>query len=362
MSSPRWRPLDTYPPEVRLLLLATRPAPSPATKAAIETLLAEPLDWNALLALAGTHRVTSGLYHGLVQPYRDALPVAFAAAAQAASFRSTVHHLVTTEALHAVLDAFDAAGIDVLCLKGLAVGALAYGEAALRKSGDLDLLIRRSDFQAAREALVALDYRPDVAAEDTEAYLGLHHGYALRGPKTDVDLHWNLAHLFQNVPTDFEALHARRLHVDVGGRSVPTLAREDHLLQLANHAVTHCWRTLYLIADIAALLNASDHMDWDRVLRDSEAARSRRAIALAVLLAVRLYGAAAPPALADAIAHPAVERLAARVQTWLFDDAAPSLERFVIHRFYLETLDGWNDRTAYLTELARRGLRLTPSV
>lgn len=353
-----WRPVDALPQEARLLLLATRPGPraDDAVRALLETVRLD-----HVLALAYRHRVTSALYHGLVQPHRDALPPAFAAALQQQAFGATVQVLRVAEALHAVLDAFRNAGIDVLCLKGLAVGVLAYGEPALRKPGDLDLLIRRADFPAARRVLTALGYRPDVAAADAAEHLDEHHGYAFRGPQTDVDLHWNLAHLFQRVPTDFDALHARRLSVKVGRGPIPTLAREDHLLQLATHAVTHRWSALYLVADVAGLLRATDAMDWALVTRNAEAARSRRAIALGVFLAARLYGAPVPEALAGDVADPAVERLAADVQGWLFDADEPPLDRFVIHRFYLRTLDGWNDRAAYLADMARRGLRGEPS-
>lgn len=354
----KWREMSTFSAEIRLLLLATRPGPRPAPEDELRACIAEGIDWDTLAELAARHRGIPALYQGLVQAHRDAVPPATAERMRQRFVYWAMRNLMLTSQIHTVLQAFRADGIEALCLKGLAIGALAYGDPILRETSDLDLLVRRDDFARARAALVACGYRPDVSARREEAYLREHHGFAFRSEKGDVDLHWNLAHLFQRVPTDADALLERSLRVPLGSGEVPTLSREDHLLQLATHGVTHCWRSLYLIADIAALLQDPDRLDWDLVKRNAAASRSRRAIALSVYLAVRLYAAVPPEALREELADPAIEHLAAQVQQWLFVDPKPSMERFVIHRFYLGTLDGWEDRAAYLADMARRGLRI----
>jgi hypothetical protein len=194
--------------------------------------------------------------------------------------------------LHQALDAFAAAGIEAMVLKGAALFARYPHLVAARSTGDYDLLVRRSDAPRAVQCLVASGFRPRVVRVDHFAPedFDLIHAYpfAKAGGRSDdgLDLHW------QALPFDVgggdytDDLFAHAEDARLGGRTIRVPGLADHL------ALTVCrptsWETGEIVLRAAEagflLRGCAGELDWDRFVtltrRFGHEAKARRVLEL----------------------------------------------------------------------------------
>jgi hypothetical protein len=183
---------------------------------------------------------------------------------------------VRAHVLTDILGRFQAAGIDVLVLKGAAIAYLVYPQPVLRPMRDIDILVRATDLYRAYELLPEIGFTPPPGAHH-----GLgpdhHHLTAIKrvadGFSVSVELHHAL-HLNEigREPQRFEAFAPTAQHFIVGSSSAQTLGREEMLWHLYRH--TFCMPVSYeplrliWVADLISLVEAwADELDWERVRR-----------------------------------------------------------------------------------------------
>src|SRR5712692_4917899 len=94
--------------ETRLLVLASQPFATPTDIADIHELLAQPLDWTALVSCAMRHGVTAQAFARLLEVAESELPadIAHASRAHIDHLRTRNRELIVE--LIAILDAFEA--------------------------------------------------------------------------------------------------------------------------------------------------------------------------------------------------------------------------------------------------------------
>ena len=123
--------------------------------------LAGAVDWAGFLAACRRHRVQGLAAHSLTK-----LGIAPPPAVQLAlngDARAIADQGLRAAAESARLaEAFRAAGVPLLFLKGLTVGQLAYGNPYLKMGWDIDLLIGPEDLSTAGGVIGALGYRLSV--------------------------------------------------------------------------------------------------------------------------------------------------------------------------------------------------------
>jgi len=86
----------------------------------------------------------------------------------------------------------------------------------------------------------------------------------------------------------FEDLLERSQQVAVAGSMIQSFAPEDLLQILCYHGAKNRWERLKHICDIAELVRANQDMDWDAVIRRTEATRGLRILGLGLYLAHKL--------------------------------------------------------------------------
>ncbi|HEX5138382.1 MAG TPA: nucleotidyltransferase family protein, partial [Planctomycetota bacterium] len=131
-------------------------------------------------------------------------------------------------ALKEILDAFRAAGVRCLLLKGLGLGARHYGGLDRRATRDLDLLVRDADLRSAERALEGIGFRRASIVPLRALALRFTHAFDyVRGDLT-VDLHWTLAR-HPSFHFDLEGLGGRSEACSLGGVDVQIPCAEDAL-------------------------------------------------------------------------------------------------------------------------------------
>jgi hypothetical protein len=268
--------------EVRVALAALRVAldcDDPAVLRDVLAAPAEPLQAERFVAFCRYHGIVPSVHRALrrtdaprARPLRRALsPLAEAAAGGS---------LLQVEALRKILGRFDAAGIEVLPIKGLSLDVRVYGGPGRRKHGDHDLLVPPDRLDDAVRVLRDLGYRStEPERADPAQWLDtLAHGPPMvrtadDGPRTVVELHWALAERRPGFPmTDpggfTERLWDRSRPGELLGHPVRVLTPENEVVYLSLHLVRHLalhGRSLYvrlaMLEDLYRVARAADPLD-----------------------------------------------------------------------------------------------------
>jgi hypothetical protein len=341
-------------PETELLLRCAAPPGKGRHAERIGELSGQALDWEYLLRMAAAHALGPLLYWGLKAVRPEAIPDSLEQSFQE-NTRNSVH---LTGELFRLMALFAREGIRVLPLKGPTLAVAAYGNLALRRFSDLDLLVRKEDALRAREILLRNGYRNTLQlnAKWEAAYLRAYDEFGLRGPEGYplVELHWAVTPRFFSVPLDIVPFWGRAVSVKLGGQEVPTLCAADLLLVLCLHATKHCWSHLSMVSDIGWLI-ATWNIQWHEVLERARDLGSLRMVLLGAELAGALLDIPLPePVVRCAAADRGVQSLAALVTARMFQSVTGTAGSTIVGAgvFHMRARERWQDRACYFVRLA----------
>lgn len=289
--------------EIEWLVAATRVflqpnRPLPDTRA---------LDWNALIELSRRHMLAPMVGAVALRDHRGLIPPEIVNRFEQ-TMKSTVRDdLELSAELVRVLGWFQTHGIAVVPLKGPVLASKLYGNASVRVSSDLDLLIRPGDLLAAKKVVEAGGYRLDSTlhwpcdaacfrSRDRQLSFGEHRR------KIKLDLHWRILPPYFPAALDEQGIWKRLRSQPFGGATVPAFSPEDLLTFLCAHGAKHLWERLGWLVDVARLVHIEPAIDWTRVFEEARRTDTSRMLAVGLLLAQDLLGAEFPAAVAQRIA------------------------------------------------------------
>jgi hypothetical protein len=253
---------------------------------------ADGLDWQRFVRLARFHRV-QGLAWRALAASGVPMPaeVSDALSGDAAAIAAT--NLEAAAECDRLRGRFADAGLRLLFLKGLTLGALAYGNASSKSAVDVDVLVEAAELERTAELLGELGYRLVVPGRSS----GLRRWHAARkeslwrksGPGLSVDLHTRLADNDRLIAV--LGVDSPTQSVDIGNHiSLSTLGDDELFAYLAVHGASSAWFRLKWISDFAAVASGREPARIDRLYRRSQALGAGRAAGQALLLADRLFG------------------------------------------------------------------------
>jgi len=180
---------------------------------------------------------------------------------------------IRTALLAEILSAYQAAGIEVLVLKGAALAYLIYPEAGLRPMGDIDLLVKQAQIYEAQGLLAEMGFGVPLTRPDR---LPDKHLLAITRQVDEfpitVELHYNLFEEDYPASMAIERLPGPPIAFSPGAVTAYTLGYEDMLWHLCHHVAYHTqvWKPIRLIwvADIVGFAEQFvDEIDWAAVTR-----------------------------------------------------------------------------------------------
>lgn len=272
-----------------------------------------------------------------------------------AYYVSAAHTALLTNALNQVSKDLTAIGVEIYVLKGMALGSTLYPAAPTRPSGDLDILVKKSEIAKVKQALVSLGY----CDMGTEAELHQAFGNHLHmwrsypnGAKVVIEVHWHLVHdpgFAQRVNLD--AVMFRSLPVEYGSFTARTLDPIDQLIHACAHLLLHhnrAWNLGWLL-DIHLLITRYRLIwDWDEVIRRAEDWQLAGSLRYWVELTERYFGPSLP--------NPAMQALqevqsSSSESPYLIDTQATRQLRWekVLRR--ASGIADWRQRLTYLSEM-----------
>jgi hypothetical protein len=238
--------------------------------------------------------------------------------------------------------------------KGPALAESVYGDLALRNFSDLDFLIAPADFEAAKQALSELGYRPSTELSPEAQRIWLRIGYerafdGAAGPNL-VELQWQALPYFYAVDLRIDDLLMRSGRAVVGAREVPALAPEDLLLVLCLHAAKHLWMRLIWVCDIAEALRQPT--DYTQVLERAHALGIARILAVSFWLVKNVLGSPIPKCAEEIVAaDEQAPILGEEVASRLAQGAEYDFESSEYFRLILKLRERRRDRWRYLWRL-----------
>lgn len=277
-------------PEFQLLAICCRAAFAARRQDSL-AVEQDKIDWPRFLRLARFHRV-QGLAWASLAPSREAVPAAIAEALSTDAAEIAASNLRSASQSRELAEAFGRAQIPLLFVKGLTVGALAYGNSTLKMGWDIDLLIDPADLEQAADLLDSLGYWPTTPPR-RRALRSWHRRRKESVWSKDrglpLELHTRLADNPELIPGITTASPTQSVEV-ASGIALPTLAPDELFAYLCVHGASSAWFRLKWISDLAALLDGLPPPEIERLCARSQQFGAGRAAGQALLLADRLFG------------------------------------------------------------------------
>ncbi len=161
-------------------------------------------------------------------------------------------------------DRFDAAGVNIVVLKGPAIAHAVYPDPSWRPFGDLDVLVRTVDWKRACEVLREAGFIRNLP----EPHRGFDEQFGKAASHSDrigrqVDLHRTLVLGPYGLLMDPDELFGRTSEFGLGGRRLRRLDDTAALVNACLHAALGAWPPLPLPLRDVAQVAWSGRVDWD---------------------------------------------------------------------------------------------------
>lgn len=234
--------------------------------------------------------------------------------------------------LREVLATFSRHGVPVIVLKGASLAELVYGNIALRRMVDLDVLVPPRDLDLAEELVRELGYVADESSHPAEWYRGQHHHlvpYRAPDGSSILELHHHIFPPAAGLQVPIEDFWQRARPAGFSSGPALALAPADLLLLLSVglSAVEHFLGGLRTLCDIAAAIKRyQKELDWACLLESARIYALEKHLYYGLSLARGLVAADVPGDVLEQLKHSARGH-------WFEDLAVTSLIRTAVFRY-----------------------------
>jgi hypothetical protein len=254
-------------------------------------------------------------------------------------------------------------GIQLCALKGPLLAQRLYGDASLRTSVDLDLLIYPEDVEKAGALLLAGGYQRSEPAipltpRQRQIYIQKRHDFAYYHPQHhfEIELHWAITSIKNLVSMqEVRQMLSRTRSMTFAGTSLDVLSDEDLPVNLLIHGSKHSWLRLKWLVDFVVWMRQPVEPDWDGLKKKMEDLGLQRMLGQGVLLANWLFDTPIPEPVQELLkTEPVAYRMADRSLKFILNDELTGEElgkvRHIFH--WMELKKGlrykWNVFTNHL--------------
>lgn len=304
--------------------------------------------WAAVLAAAGTHRVT-GLLCAATR--EGALRATQSQVEQARSAHRTalLRVMELERELIAVIDFMAGEGVESRILKGSAVAHLDYEHPGLRSFIDLDILVRTRDIDRAVAVLSSAGFQRTLAEPRPGFDRRFDKGMTLVPPTGfELDLHRTLVLGPWGLRVNLDQLWDQGQEFRLGGRALPALSRPNRFMHACYHAALGDWPLrLGSLRDVAEMLRHVHH-DGASIRQLAANWGVEAVVAAAVADSQRLLGIAPTGELSDWAQRYVPS---AREESWLALHTHADKTFAAQAIATLRAMPRWGDKASYLHAL-----------
>ena len=317
----------------------------------IRELAAESIDWNYLFVFARRHGVLPLFYSRLQQSAADVIPPDQLQQLRKYFQENSARNVLLTAELRRLIDLFAKHGIEAIPYKGPVLALFAYGDTALRRFVDLDVMVRKEDVERAIDLIILEGYEFSKSLDTTQQKILLRTQHNVQfwryNRQLILELHWEVAsHLFAS-SVQANDLWKQLVKIDVNGATLKTLAVEDLIFSLAVHGSRHLWERLLWICDVAWIIRRHD-LNWPGLMERARSTKTERMFLLGLDLCSRLLNVTLPDPIAEQIKNDStLAALATRVTEDLFAAEHKPATTFQIFSYNVRVRRSWSSRLRY---------------
>ena len=251
----------------------------------------EEIDWESLFKEAVYHKIAPVIYQNLKRANIASVPDNFLKNLEAIYYGNARRNIRYLSELEKILNSLRETGVEAIVLKGAALAEEVYKNPALRPVEDIDLLVRKFDFPAAKAVFKGEGYNeckneklfPSKIRRDLEKKLHKpfeKFDYEAQFSKNNreylFDIHWDLlliceSKIKEEIQLNMDRIWERAKITSFGTVSACTMSPEDLLIYLCLHLrERHFERARSRIIwwyDIYKVLETyKNKLDWDYFL------------------------------------------------------------------------------------------------
>lgn len=269
--------------------------------------LQESLDWDYIIRQCAIEFISPLIHYRLKKLGLAALiPAGVSKTFDKFYFGNLKRNLSILGEAKRVFTRLEAAGLDLIVLKGLALAETVYPHFALRKMSDIDLLVRKEQVHDADRCLATLDYeavdgRPEQAVNNPPGYLASLEYRRNHSRFLSFHIHWHPVNT--SVPAsilvnriDLARLWDKSVAARIADVSTRVLCPAHQIIFLCEHALRagHSFDRLILMYDIHSIAGSfSTPALWQELIEETRSFGLSRQVYLG-LSVVRRYGGAVP--------------------------------------------------------------------
>jgi hypothetical protein len=261
----------------------------------IKNLVANPFSWEEVIKLSERHRLSLMLYKHLKEDslYSEIeLPVVL----KEKYLTQTQHVLrLATEGVR-ISNIIKEDGISSILLKGPFLSQQIYGDAAMRPSRDVDILVMPENIERVNDILITQGYRKvypnfTLSKKQSQFYQKYKNQFAYRNADSGclVELHWRLFGQKSLFPIPTEQVFAESQELMIGGKSIRVLSKNHLVEYLCLHGALHQWFRLHWLRDIAQLLG-DETVNPREIIESATRNGNDRPVEQAIILANLFFG------------------------------------------------------------------------
>lgn len=346
--------IEQIRPEDALILFCLRKWSDSERAEQIRSLIRKGIDWSYLIQASIRHGLLPILYKTLETTCRKEVTENGFAKLKDYFRGNTLQNLALTGELHNLLSLFKTNGISAVPYRGPTLAALVYGDISYRQFVDLDIMVHQQDVLRVKELLISQGYQPEFHLTKTVELAYLHsnceYNFYSSSKGVQVEIHWDFLPNYFSFPLDLERCWGRLKPIALLNKEVLTFCHEDLLFILtAHYGYKHRWERLNWIYDVSKLVEKSDGIVWETVLRQSDQMGINRVILLGLFLAKELIGMDLPEKIWGKIeASPIIKNLATRIYKKLFLDFDNPAGIFKDQLLYLKMRERFKDKARYV--------------
>lgn len=262
--------------------------------ALIDICQSQPIQWDIVYKTAHQHQISPLVYVNLSQVPNEALDISPAVLSR---FKKAQIHNVfvkkrTRITLEKVLALFSRKGIDVMLVKGEALGHLVYKESWYTISHDVDLVIRarvedlaEADYREIVECLESFNHERNAFKEHIEYDFFEHH---------DVTMNNVLA-------VNWQRVWAEAQKIQINGCDVFVMTPEDTLLATAINCCRKRFFRLKSLCELTAIIETYPDLNWNMVVSKAHAYKCNTILYTAFVVTQTTLGCELPDGILSAL-------------------------------------------------------------
>ncbi|ALB47615.1 nucleotidyltransferase domain-containing protein [Clostridium beijerinckii] len=228
------------------------------------------IEWPLLIKEAREHNISSLVYYSLDRRYLENIDIDILEQWKKEIFIVNLIQRNNINNVLGIIDDLKKHGIEIIVLKGIVLREF-YARPEFRTMGDIDILIKRDDYDKVKSYLISIGYECIDEGKNE-----VHQGFTSKG-RLEIEVHWNLINnkYFHGNIEEFEKnLWNNSIEININGVKARMLSFNDFFFHMCLHMAVHAkfsgfgLRQLYDLS--VFIINRYNELDWDYLIKKSE--------------------------------------------------------------------------------------------